>query len=93
MGTANVYIHLIEHCTLNLGHRSFASAVTLVEEVDELALLPDEDVEIDREELTLYETLQSVGDHRFIDRDPVGEHRLQEERVSSESIVTDAHRI
>ena len=67
--------------------------MTFVEVVDELAVFPDEDVQIDGEELIVYKTLQSIGYQRLINQAVFCEHRLEKQGVSCESIVTDTHGI
>ena len=73
--------------------RTFSPAVALGEVVEELASLADEDVEIDGEELTGDEALESVGDQRFVDEQLFGKGSLQGQTVAAEAVLADADRV
>ena len=54
-------VHLLCHRSLFLSHRSLSSTVTLGEVVDELTLFPDEDVQVDREELVPNKAFEPIS--------------------------------
>jgi hypothetical protein len=64
--------------------------VAFSEVVDKLAVLTDEDVEVDWEVLIVHEALESVCDEWLIDGERIGEKRVKIKRVPSKTIVTDS---